>query len=97
MRLNSLTVLLLVNLLFGLLWSVNAKSTSDSAEEDDDASKQLRRSEISKALGLLKKHSIIGKNAKIILKASGKHLLVILGLPWFARQHTFIHSHSHPF
>ncbi|KPM07744.1 hypothetical protein QR98_0062440, partial [Sarcoptes scabiei] len=38
--------------------------------------KQIRRSEVSKALALLKKHSIIGGDAKIVLRNSGKHLLV---------------------
>lgn len=46
---------------------------NDSAEEE---MKQMRRTEISKALLLLKKHSVVGNDAKIVLKNNGKHLLV---------------------
>lgn len=72
MRSVLLTVLLFVMLFSGL----QCKSKLSDSSEENEPKKALRRSEISKALGLLKKHSVVGKNAKIVLKASGKNLLV---------------------
>jgi len=70
---KTLTLLLVSSVLIAY---VLAKSSVDSSESLEEEAKQLRRSEISRALGLLKKHSVVGKNAKIVLKTSGKHLLV---------------------
>lgn len=72
MRSALLTVFLFVMLFNGL----HGKSKMIDSSEEIEPSKALRRSEISKALGLLKKHSVVGKNAKIVLKASGRNLLV---------------------
>ena len=74
MRSALLTVLFLVTLFTSGLHGKSSKMTDSS--EEIEPSKALRRSEISKALGLLKKHSVVGKNAKIVLKASGRNLLV---------------------
>ncbi|KAI2802016.1 hypothetical protein BLOT_010208 [Blomia tropicalis] len=60
--------------------SINEDSSSDDSDgsmSDEEMNRQIRRSEISRALGLLKKHSVVGKDAKIVLKSNGKpHLLV---------------------
>lgn len=70
----------LVCLLFvSLVVSINAKQDSNNDDEEellDDELRATRRVEISRALALLKKHAIVGKSAKIVLKSRGRHLLV---------------------
>lgn len=70
------SVLLTVFLLAMFFSGLHGKSKLSDSSEESEPRKALRRSEISKALGLLKKHSVVGKNAKIVLKASGRNLLV---------------------
>ncbi|XP_027195164.2 uncharacterized protein LOC113789784 [Dermatophagoides pteronyssinus] len=77
-----LRLFLLLTILLSIITLVNGlQSTMSSSMDDDndsmtDQMKQMRRNEVSKALLLLKKHSIVGSNAKIVLKNNGRHLLV---------------------
>ena len=63
-------------ILLSTIVTIHAQNFGDFEEIDEFQSKQNRRSDVSRALGLLKKHSVVGTDAKIVLKNNGKHLLV---------------------
>lgn len=68
----------LVCLLLGTLAVAKQEESNKDDDEEllDDELRATRRVEISRALALLKKHAIVGRGAKIVLKSRGKHLLV---------------------
>ncbi|XP_075587336.1 uncharacterized protein LOC124497589 [Dermatophagoides farinae] len=71
-----LSIITIVNGLQQSSTTVTSSSSDDDSDQMTDQMKQMRRNEVSKALLLLKKHSIVGSNAKIVLKNNGRHLLV---------------------
>src|SRR6218665_4162239 len=66
----------LLSLFMGQVNGAGQSGTVADLQASIDISRQVRKTEISRALRLLKKHLIVGKNAKIVLKNSGKHLLI---------------------
>ena len=76
MKISSAQLLCLCFVSCFIAFVIGASSTDSDLQTSLDISRQVRKTEISRALRLLKKHSIVGKNAKIVLKNSGKHLLI---------------------
>ena len=71
-----LSIITIVNGLQQSSTTVTSSSLDDDSDQMTDQMKQMRRNEVSKALLLLKKHSIVGSNAKIVLKNNGRHLAI---------------------